>query len=355
MAEVIIRNKYVVTKSHIDGAPEESDFSISEQLLSLKPTNNNNKNVVVVKNLYVSIDPYQINRMKAHSSSHKAISFSAAILPGQVIEAFGVGRVMESGHPDLETGDLVSGLLCWGEYTVVEDGQSLQKLDASLGFPLSYYAGGVLGSSGITAYGGFFQVCKPKKGDNVFVSAASGSVGLLVGQYAKLFGCYVVGCAGTKEKVDFIKEKIGFDDAFNYKEETNLKSTLQRYFPKGIDIYFDNVGGEMLEAVVENMNAFGRIAVCGVISEYTNSYLSKGKLDMIGVIYKRIRIEGFLSIDFDDTLQQQFFSATTQHLHSGELKAIEDISYGVESIPMAFIGLFRGNNVGKKLVRIAED
>ncbi|KAL3653399.1 hypothetical protein CASFOL_003080 [Castilleja foliolosa] len=349
----VIRNRYVVTKSHIDGAPTESDFSISEQLLSLKkPTNN--ENVVVVKNLYVSIDPYQINRMKAHSSSQKASSSSASLLPGQVIGASGVGRVMKSGHPDYKTGDFVSGFLCWGEYTVVEDGHSLQKLDISLGFPLSYYAGGVLGSSGITAYGGLFQVCKPKRGDKVFVSAASGSVGLLVGQYAKLFGCYVIGCAGTKEKVDLLKGKIGFDDAFNYKEETNLKLALQRYFPEGIDIYFDNVGGEMLEAAVENMNNFGRIAVCGAISEYTDSR-PKGKLNMIEVIYKRIRIEGFLCSDFDDTLRQQFISTTTQHLQSGQLKVIEDISYGVESIPTAFIDLFQGNNVGKKIVKIADD
>ncbi|KAL3622052.1 hypothetical protein CASFOL_034248 [Castilleja foliolosa] len=349
----IIRNKHVVIKSHIAGAPTESDFSISEQLLSLKATKNNKNDVVVVKNLYVSIDPYQISRMKAHSSSHNATPAAAAIIPGKVIEAFGVGRVIESGHPDYKEGDMVSGLLCWGEYTVV-DGYPLQKLDTSLGFPLSYYAGGVLGSNGVAAYGGFFHVCKPKKGDKVFVSAACGSVGLLVGQYAKLFGCYVVGCAGTNEKVDLLKEKIGFDDAFNYKEETNLKSALQRYFPEGIDIYFDNVGGEMLEAAVENMNTFGRIAVCGVISEYTDNQ-PKGKLDMIGVVYKRIKIEGFISPDFDDALVQQFFSTTTQYLQSGELKVVEDISYGVESIPTAFIGLFRGDNVGKKLVRIAEE
>ncbi|KAK6148382.1 hypothetical protein DH2020_019294 [Rehmannia glutinosa] len=220
-----VRNKYVVTKSHIDGVPNESDFSICEELLSLKLHSHASNNVVIVKNLYMSIDPYQINRMKTYSSSQKTVPAASAVLPGQAIEAGGVGRVVESWHPDFKTGDFVSGLLHWGEYSVVEGGQQLQKLDTTMGFPLSYYAGGVLGntsstcleltrlqpmnvddmdnklgSSGITAYGGFFQVCKPKKGEKDFVSAASGSVGILVGQYAKLSGCYVVGCAGTKEK-----------------------------------------------------------------------------------------------------------------------------------------------------------
>ncbi|KAI3454961.1 hypothetical protein Pfo_011624 [Paulownia fortunei] len=351
MAEVT--NKYVVTKSCIDGAPNESDFSICEQILSLElqPDQVSN-NVIIVKNLYVSIDPYQINRMKTYSCSQKTVPAAAALLPGQAIEASGVGRVVDSGHPDFKTSDLVSGLLNWGEYTVVKGDHLLQKLDTSMGFPLSYYAGGVLGSSGLTAYGGFFQVCKPKKGEKVFVSAASGSVGILVGQYAKLFGCYVVGCAGTKEKVDLLKEKVGFDDAFNYKEETDLNSALQRYFPEGIDIYFDNVGGEMLEAAVDNMNIFGRVAACGVISEYTDSQ-KRAKRDMVGVVYKRIRIEGFLSLDFMD-IYQEYISTTVQHLQTGKLKAIEDISYGVESIPTAFVDLFRGNNIGKKVVRIAE-
>ncbi|KAI3443870.1 hypothetical protein Pfo_000535 [Paulownia fortunei] len=343
-----VTNKYVVIKSHIDGAPNESDFSICERVLSLKLQCQGSDNVVVVKNLYVSIDPSQLNRMKTQSFSHKIYpATTAAVLPGQAVEASGVGRVVDSGHPDFKTGDLVSGWLNWAEYSVVRGGHLLQKLDANMGFPLSYYAGGILGHSGLTAYGGFFKLCKPKKGERVFVSAASGSVGILVGQYAKLFGCYVVGCAGTKEKVEVLKEKIGFDDAFNYKEETNLNSALQRYFPEGIDIYFDNVGGEMLEAAVENMNIFGRVAVCGVISEYTNCQ-KRAMPDMVAVVYKRIRMEGFLAMDLQD-IYQEFILTTLQHLQTGKMKAIEDMSYGVESIPTAFVDVFRGNNIGKRL------
>ncbi|CAI9780409.1 unnamed protein product [Fraxinus pennsylvanica] len=313
-----VMNRFIAIKASIDGFPQESDFEIKTETLSLSIGVGTNQ--VLVKNLYVSIDPYQLNRMKSHSSSQSAIYFSAAIIPGEAIDTYGVGRVVESEKPDFEKGDLVVGLLSWGEYTIVKEGALLNKLDP-MGFPLPHHVG-TLGFSGLSAYGGFFEVCKPKKGETVFVSAASGSVGCLVGQYAKLFGCYVVGCAGTRKKVDLLKQELGFDDAFNYKEETDLKSALKRYFPDGIDIYFDNVGGEMLEAAVDNMNTYGRVAVCGIISEYTN----------------------------DD-----FFSTTVEHLRTGKMKALADISHGLENVPSAFIGLFRGDNIGKKIVQIAEE
>ncbi|KAH7546397.1 hypothetical protein FEM48_Zijuj01G0196400 [Ziziphus jujuba var. spinosa] len=207
--------------------------------------------------------------------------------------------------------------------------------------------------SGLTAYAGFFEVCKPKKGEKVFVSTACGSVGNLVGQYAKLFGCYVVCSAGSKEKVAFLKEKLGFDDAFNYKEETDLKTTLKRFFPDGIDIYFDNVGAEMLEAAVANMNFFGRVAACGVTSQY-NDAGKRCAPDMEDVVYKRIKIQGFISIDHMDIFSD-FVSTTAYHLHAGDIQAIEDISLGLKSIPLAFIGLFHGHNIGKKMVKIADE
>ncbi|KAL0308632.1 UNVERIFIED_CONTAM: NADP-dependent alkenal double bond reductase P2 [Sesamum radiatum] len=345
--EGVKKNKFVCIKHHINGSPEESDFEVKTETIGLSVGSKE----VIVKNLYVSVDPYQLNRMKSHCSSQAAISFATAITPGHGIDAYGVGRVVASGRPELAKDELVVGLLTWGEYSIIEEGRLLNKLDP-MGLPLPAYVG-ALGSSGLTAYAGFFKVCNPKKGDKVFVSAACGSVGILVGQYAKLFGCYAVGCAGRKEKVDLLKTKVGFDDAFNYKEEIDLSSTLQRYFPEGIDIYFDNVGGEMLEAAIQNMNNFGRVAICGLISEYTDSQKS-AKLDMIRVLYKRIRIEGFLTVDFSE-IYQDFISTTTQYLQTSKIKVIEDISCGVESIPEAFLDLFHGNNIGKKVVRIAED
>ncbi|CAH1435127.1 unnamed protein product [Lactuca virosa] len=269
-----------------------------------------------------------------------------------MINGNGVGKVIASEHPNFQKNDLVYGLLDWAEYTIMKGGNMLQKLD-TLEFPLSYHLG-VFGTSGLTAYGGLFQICEPKKGEKVFVSAAGGSVGNLVGQYAKLFGCYVVGCAGTKQKVDLLKGKLGFDDAFNYKEETNLTNTLQRYFPNGIDIYFDNIGGEMLEVVLANMNTYGRVAACGAISDYTNSG-KRATLNMVDVIYKQIMIKGFLCANFSSNEIKDFMSMTTNYVRAGKLCVLEDISHGVESIPSAFIGLFQGGNVGKKIVQIAEE
>ncbi|XP_073066945.1 NADPH-dependent oxidoreductase 2-alkenal reductase-like [Primulina eburnea] len=341
-----ISNRFVAIKDHVNGAPKDSDFEIKTEKICVCPTM-----AVIVKNLYVSVDPYQINRMKSRSASQAAISFGTAVIPGQAFDTYGVGRVVVSGRSDLEKDDLVIGLLTWGEYTTVEEGRLLNKLDP-MGLPLPYHVG-PLGFSGLAAYGGFFEVCKPKKGESVFVSAASGSVGSLVGQYAKLFGCYVVGCAGSNKKVDLIKEKLGFDDAFNYKDEKDLKSALQRYFPDGIDIYFDNVGGEMLEAAVANMNTFGRVAVCGVISEYTGGG-KRAAPDMLDVVYKRITIQGFLAADFLKCYSD-FITTTAEHLRTGKMQALCDISSGVESIPSAFIGLFSGGNIGKKMVQIADD
>lgn len=344
-----MENKFVAIKGHVNGAPSESDFEIRSETVSLS----SGKKEVIVKNLYVSVDPYQLNRMKKQSSSQAAINFASAIAPAQAIDTYGVGRVVASGWPEFAVDELVVGLLTWGEYTLIEEGTGriLNKLDP-MDLPLPYHVG-PLGFSGLTAYGGFFEVCKPKKGESVFVSAASGSVGSLVGQYAKLFGCHVIGCAGTQNKVDLLKEKLGFDDAFNYKEEADLKSTLKRYFPDGIDMYFDNVGGEMLEAAVANMKQFGRIAVCGAISEYTGVG-KRPTVEMLDVVYKRITIQGFLAADYFKCYAD-FITTTVEHLRSGKMHALCDISHGVESVPSAFIGLFSGDNIGKKIVQISHE
>ncbi|GMN22590.1 hypothetical protein TIFTF001_049008, partial [Ficus carica] len=219
-----VANRFIATKAHIEGKLTESDFEIKSSIISISVQPGSND--IVLKNLYVSIDPYQINRIKRQSSSHKTSSYAVAVNPGEVFDAYGVAEVVVSGNPEFEKGELVVGMITWGEYCVLKGEYMLRKLDP-MGFPLSYHVG-IFGFSGLTAYAGLFEVGKPKKGEKVFVSAASGSVGHLVGQFAKQFGCYVVGCAGSKEKVALLKEKLGFDDAFNYKEETDLKSALKR-------------------------------------------------------------------------------------------------------------------------------
>ncbi|KAK1295199.1 hypothetical protein QJS10_CPA16g00058 [Acorus calamus] len=218
--------------------------------------------------------------------------------------------------------------------------------------PLSFHVG-LLGMPGLTAYAGFYEVCSPQKGEYVFVSAASGAVGQLVGQLAKLHGCYVVGSAGTKEKVDLLKNKLGFDEAFNYKEGSDLNVALKRYFPQGIDIYFDNVGGPMLDASLLNMRLHGRIAVCGVISQ-KGTFDVEGIKNIFALISKRVRMQGFLQSDYLH-LFPQFLSFIIDHYKKGEIVYIEDMHEGLESAPSALVGLFSGKNVGKQVVCISRD
>ncbi|KAJ1412295.1 Polyketide synthase, enoylreductase domain [Sesbania bispinosa] len=340
-----VTNKFIVIKHHIDDAPKESHFELKTEALALSVEPGSDD--IIIKNLYISVDPYKINRMKTHNPSQSK-SFANPITPGQAIDGPVVGKVVASGNAKFQKDDLVMGTFTWAEYSLVKEGSIIQKLESSE-FPLTYYLG-VLGFSGLSAYAGFFEVCKPQKGEKVFVSAASGSVGNLVGQYAKLLGCYVVGCAGSQKKVALLKEKLGFDDAFNYKEETDLNSTLRRYFPDGIDIYFDNVGGEMLEAAVSNMKAFGRVAVCGAISQYIDAR-NRASPNMMDIVYKRITIRGFLVTDFMHVFAD-FLAKTSDYLRSGKLQVIEDMSFGVESIPFAFVELFNGDNIGKKIIKL---
>ncbi|XP_074283879.1 2-alkenal reductase (NADP(+)-dependent)-like [Silene latifolia] len=187
----------------------------------------------------------------------------------------------------------------------------------------------------------------------IVVSAASGAVGQLVGQFAKQAGCYVVGSAGTQEKVDLLKNKFGFDEAFNYKEEEDLDATLRRYFPEGIDIYFENVGGKMLDSVLVNMRDHGRIPLCGLISLY-NLVEGEGVHNLFQVVTKRIRMEGFLVFD-NFHLYEKYMEMILPHIKEGKITYVEDIVEGLESAPAALIGLFSGNNVGKKLVLVSRE
>ncbi|KAL6977672.1 2-alkenal reductase [NAD(P)(+)] [Sarracenia purpurea var. burkii] len=206
---------------------------------------------------------------------------------------------------------------------------------------------------GFTSYAGFYEICAPKKGDYVFVSAASGAVGQLVGQLAKLHGCYVVGSAGTKQKVDLLKNKFGFDEAFNYKEELDLDVALKRYFPQGIDIYFDNVGGTMLDAALLNMRTHGRIAICGMVSEQDLSN-PQGIHNLFNLISKRVKMQGFLQSDHLH-LFPQFLEDVISYYKQGKIVYVEDMKEGLESAPAALVGLFLGKNVGKQVVRVARE
>ncbi|KAM3191842.1 hypothetical protein ACQJBY_069212 [Aegilops geniculata] len=340
-----VENRYIAVRHHVEGSPSVDDFEVKTEAVRWTPESGE----VLVRNTYVSIDPYQLNRMKRQSASHHSVD---VIVPGERIASYGAGEVVASACEEYKEGDVVAGMLAWEEYSVFRPATAvlMSKVDASSGFPLSYQLG-VLGTSGMTAYGGFYEVCKPQAGEKVFVSAASGSIGSLVGQFAKLAGCHVVGCAGTQAKVDMLKDKLGFDDAFNYKDEPDLKAALKRRFPDGIDIYFENVGGEMLEAALNNMNTYGRVAVCGVIAEYTDPG-RRAVPDLLEVIYKRITLRGFFAWDFIARFHE-FTAIIGGWIEEGKVQVVEDVSDGLESVPSAFVALYRGENVGKKLVKLA--
>ncbi|KAL4193791.1 hypothetical protein AMTRI_Chr06g178670 [Amborella trichopoda] len=332
-----VANRRVVLKEYISGFPEETDMEIVTSTMKLKVPEGSK--AVLVKNLSLSCDAH----MRAQMSLDGAPSAASLFEPGSlshdflslhsVLSNFGVCKVLESGHPNFKKGDLVWGVTGWEEYSLISMTEYLMKI-TNTDVPLTYY-NGLLGMNGLTAYAGFFEVCSPKKGEYVYVSAAFGTVGQLVGQFAKLMGCYVVGSAGSKEKVDLLKNKFGFDDAFNYKEKQDLAAALKRYlvillikcFLEGIDIYFGIVGGAMLDAVLQNMRVHGRIAVCGMISRY-----------------------GFRILDHVD-MYPEFLETTVKNIREGKIVYVEDIVEGIENAPSALIGL----NVGKKIIFLAHD
>ncbi|KAJ1686306.1 hypothetical protein LUZ63_017696 [Rhynchospora breviuscula] len=347
MAEGEVRpNKKVVLRNYVDGFPKESDMKVVTDTVRLQVPHEST--AVIVKNLYLSCDPYMRVRM---SRPDQSIEFPSFVLGSQVVTGYGVAKVVVSGHKDFKVGDLVLGITGWEEYSLISDPNSLIKINHPE-LPLSYYTG-ILGMSGMTAYIGFYEICAPKKGEFVFVSAASGAVGQLVGQFAKLTGCYVVGSAGSDEKVNLLKEKFDFDDAFNYKKEEDLNAALKRCFPEGIDIYFENVGGAMLDAVLLNIRNLGRIAACGMVSQY-NLEKPEGVHNLINIVLKRVRMEGFVPKDHCSKYRK-FEEMVVQHLKSGNITYVEDIAEGLESAPTALVGLFNGKNVGKQLVVIARE
>ncbi|XP_042020974.1 (+)-pulegone reductase-like [Salvia splendens] len=345
-----IRYKQVIFSNYVKTSVKESDLSLRTSKIQLKiPCGCDG--VVLVKNLYLSIDPFILALMKNQELDLPSFTLDSVSL-GQPIYGFGVSKVLDSSHPNFKTGELVWGFTGWEEYSLIKDPDQLFKIqDKDL--PISYFIG-ILGMPGMTAYVGFFKFCSPKKGETVYVSAASGAVGQLVGQFAKIAGCYVVGSAGNKEKVDLLKNKFRFDEAFNYKEEQDYNAALKRYFPDGIDIYFDNVGGKMLEAVLNSMRLNGRVALCGMISQYNSLEQPEGVHNLINALVKRVRMEGFFTSDHYH-LYPKFLEMVVPLIKEEKITYVEDIAEGIESAPGALFGLYSGRNVGKLLVVVARE
>ncbi|XP_043693781.1 2-alkenal reductase (NADP(+)-dependent)-like [Telopea speciosissima] len=340
-----VSNKQVLLKDYVVGFPKETDMVLNTGTISLKAPEG--LEAVVVKNLYLSCDPYMRLCMKEQDRT----SFLPSFAPGSVLTGHTVAKVVDSNHPNFKEGDLVWGINGWEEFSLITMTNFLHKIEHT-DVPLSYYIG-ILGMPGLTAYACFHELCSPKKGENVFISAASGAVGQLVGQFAKLMGCYVVGSAGSKEKVDLLKNMFEFDEAFNYKEENDLDAALRRYFPEGIDIYFENVGGKMLDAVLLNMKTNGRIAVCGMISQY-NFEKPEGVHNLFCLISKQIRMEGFLVGNYLH-LYPKFHDFIIPFIKEGKISYVEDTVEGLDKAPGALIGLFSGRNVGKQVVVVGRE
>jgi NADPH-dependent curcumin reductase CurA len=338
MAAIPKTHRRVVLVRRPPGEPAESDFRLEEA-----PVPEPRHGEVLVKVLYLSLDPYQRGRMR------DAASYAPAVGLNEVMTGGTVGEVVKSNHPQFKAGDIVEDRLGWQEYAI-GGGPSLRKVDASLA-PIST-ANGVLGMPGMTAYFGLLEVGQPKPGETIVVSAASGAVGQVVGQIGKIMGCRVAGIAGGSRKCAFVKDELGFDACVDYKAEKDLDAALRAACPNGIDVYFDNVGGEVSDAVLRNINSFGRVALCGSISQYNATTPPMGPRLMGTFVGKRVRAQGFIVTDF----AERYGPARRQlgdWIKAGKLKYREDIAEGLDKAPRAFIGLLRGENFGKMLVKLA--
>ncbi|MFF4606197.1 NADP-dependent oxidoreductase [Streptomyces sp. NPDC001339] len=329
------REWHLVARPH--GWPTPEDFALREAAVPELA-----EGQFLVRNLHFSVDPYMRNRMN---------DVKSYIPPFQLdhpMDGGAVGEVIASRTDSFAVGDHVLHRLGWREYAVL-DAERATKVDPSLA-PLTAYLG-VLGMPGLTAYAGLLRVASFKEGDTVFVSGAAGAVGSEVGQIAKLKGASrVIGSAGSDEKVKLLVEEYGFDAAFNYKNG-DVARQLKEAAPDGIDVYFDNVGGDHLEAAISSLNVHGRVAVCGMISMYNATEPSPAPRNLAMVIGKRLRLQGLVVTDHAD-LQSQFVEEVSAWIRSGELKYSETKMSGIESAVDAFLGMLRGENTGKMIVSL---
>ncbi len=321
------------------GVPVESNFKLIES-----PVPSPQPGEVLIKTVYLSIDPYIRGRMR------NVKSYVPPFEIGELIDGGIVGRVIESKNEKFQTGDYVMARLGWQDYAV-SNGEKLRKLDPDPKYLSA--ALGVLGMTGLTAYFGLLDLGNPKPGETVLVSSAAGAVGSVVGQIAKLKGCRAVGLAGSDEKVKWITEELGLDAGINYKTEKNIRKAIKESCPNRIDVYFDNVGGPISDAALTQINMKGRILICGQSSLINREEPEMGPRNLLYLLVYRARMEGFLVHDyesrFDEGLKQ-----LTAWVKEGKIKYRETIAEGLENAPKAFIGLFKGENIGKQLVKVSD-
>ena len=337
-------NRQWIFTARPKGFVDSNTFSYQESPL---PTPNLSAGEVLVKTLYLSFDPAMRGWMDDKPSYLPPVEL------GTPMRASGIGQVVASEREDLPVGALVMGFLNWQDYAVFDSNSagSLNALPAGTPPDMALSA---FGGTSMTAYFGLFDVGQPKAGETVLVSAAAGAVGSIVGQIAKIKGCHVVGIAGTDEKCQWIVDELGFDSAINYKKENVLKA-LGQHCPRGIDVYFDNVGGDILQAALFRMNQGGRMVCCGVVSQYDTATPAPGPHGLPGLlVVRRLRMEGFIVMDYDNR-REQADAELAGWVADGSLKYKVDIIEGLEHAPKALIGLLHGENTGKRMIRVSGD
>lgn len=319
------------------GEPKPTDFETVRAAIP-QPA----EGEVLVKVLYLSLDPAMRGWM------NEGRSYIPPVQIGEVMRATGVGQVVASADPSFTTGDFVSGVTGVQEYAVLKASE-LNKIDPSAA-PLPTYLH-VLGMTGMTAYFGLLDIGQPKAGETVVISGAAGAVGTVVGQIAKIKGCRVVGIAGGKEKCDFLINELGFDAAIDYKQG-NLKAELRSACPDGVDIFFDNVGGEILDTVLTRLRMHARVVICGAISQYNNTTPIKGPSNYMSLLVNRARMQGMVVFDYQDRYQQAA-QEMAGWMAEGKLKHREHIVEGLETFPDRLMMLFHGENFGKLVLKVA--
>ena len=333
-----IESKYVALKEYIPmGNPSLSHFDLKSETISLK-----NDDEVLVTNKWISVDPY----MRARMTERK--NYKPPFEIGKPMEGTAIGEIIESKSNNFKKGDFVLSEFGWRD-NFIANSESLTKINP-INVPIQTYLG-PLGFTGHTAYIGLFRIAKIKPKQTILVSSAAGSVGSTVCQIAKILGCKVIASTGSDEKVEWLKKEIGVDHAFNYKKIDNLVLHFKDICPEGFDIYFDNVGGDFLEAAIFRMKNFGRIVICGRISQMNATSPGEGLKNMAHVLVKRLTIKGFLIFDhYDD--YKDFENDMSNWVINKEIKWRETIVEGIENSPQAFLDLLNGKNIGKMIVKI---
>ncbi len=318
------------------GLPKDSDFQVTEE-----PIPQPGEGQVLVRNLFLSLDPAMRGWM------NEGRSYVPPIGIGELMRGLTIGEVVESRHPDFAPGDVVSGVLGWQHYGVAR-GKDLQKIPPGISPTVAL---GPLGMTGLTAYFGLLEVGQLKAGETVLVSGAAGAVGSIAGQIAKIQGCRAVGIAGTDEKCRWITEELGFDEAINYKTAKDLHEEIRRACPQGIDVFFDNVGGDVLDTALRSLALHARVVICGAISQYNATGPMKGPSHYMALLVQRARMQGFVVFDY----QSRYAEAQAQlgrWLAEGKLHYREDVVEGLENAPRALLRLFDGSNTGKLVVKL---